>query len=79
MLRTLLSIITSRLLWGFVGITAICVIVWTVGPLVSIGDYRPLESEFNRFAAVLVLYLVKLSPGAAPLAFLAEPPIGQKN
>jgi len=61
MLRTLLSIITSRLLWGFVGITAICVIVWTVGPLVSIGDYRPLESEFNRFAAVLVLYLLWLS------------------
>ncbi|WP_369790244.1 type VI secretion system membrane subunit TssM [Rouxiella sp. WC2420] len=60
MLRTLLAMITSRLLWGFVGITAICVMVWTIGPLVSIGDYRPLESEFNRFATVLVLYLLWL-------------------
>lgn len=48
MLSTLFSIITSRLLWGFVGITALAFIIWMIGPLVAIGDYRPLEPELNR-------------------------------
>ena len=57
MFRTMFSIIRSRLLWGVVGITAVCLLIWTIGPLVAIGDYRPLESETNRFIAIGVLYL----------------------
>ncbi len=36
MLSTLFSII-SRLLWGFVGITALAFIIWMIGPLVAIA------------------------------------------
>lgn len=58
MLSTLFSIITSRLLWGFVGITALAFIIWMIGPLVAIGDYRPLEPELNRQIAIGVIYLI---------------------
>ncbi|HFF8939392.1 type VI secretion system membrane subunit TssM [Serratia ureilytica] len=58
MLSTLFSIITSRLLWGFVGITALAFIIWTIGPLVAIGDYRPLEPELNRQIAIGAIYLI---------------------
>ncbi|VDZ61584.1 Uncharacterized protein conserved in bacteria [Serratia odorifera] len=56
MLSTLFSIITSRLLWGFFGITALAFVIWTIGPLVAIGDYRPLEPELNRLIAIGVIY-----------------------
>lgn len=58
MLSTLFSIITSRLLWGFAGITALAFIIWMIGPLVAIGDYRPLEPELNRQLAIGALYLI---------------------
>jgi len=58
MLSTLFSIITSRLLWGAVGITALAFVIWVIGPLVAIGDYRPLEPELNRQIAIGILYLI---------------------
>jgi len=58
MLSTLFSIITSRLLWGFAGITALAFIIWMIGPLVAIGDSRPLEPELNRQIAIGVIYLI---------------------
>ncbi|MBW7984909.1 type VI secretion system membrane subunit TssM [Enterobacillus tribolii] len=58
MLSKLFSILTSRLLWGFVGISALSFIIWTIGPLIAIGDYRPLEPELNRTIAIGVLYLI---------------------
>ncbi|MCY0699158.1 hypothetical protein OVX40_29410, partial [Klebsiella pneumoniae] len=44
--------------WGFVGITALAFIIWTIGPLVAIGDYRPLEPELNRQIAIGAIYLI---------------------
>ncbi|KFK97911.1 MULTISPECIES: type VI secretion system membrane subunit TssM [unclassified Serratia (in: enterobacteria)] len=57
MLSTLFSIITSRLLWGAIGITALAFVIWVIGPLVAIGDYRPLEPELNRQVIIGILYL----------------------
>jgi type VI secretion system protein ImpL len=58
MLKLLISFVTSRLMWGFVGISAICFIIWAIGPLIAIGDSRPLESEQNRLISIIVIYLV---------------------
>ncbi|MHA7848354.1 type VI secretion system membrane subunit TssM [Serratia sp. D1N4] len=58
MFRTLFSIITSRLLWGAIGITALAFIIWVIGPLLAIGDYRPLEPELNRQIAIGIIYLL---------------------
>ena len=48
MLTTLLSILTNRILWSFLGVTALAAVIWMIGPLLSIVDTRPLESEQNH-------------------------------
>lgn len=58
MLKSLVSLVTNRLLWGFLGITALSLLIWTVGPLIAIGDYRPFESERNRYITIAALYLL---------------------
>lgn len=58
MLKLLFSLITSRILWGFLGLSALSAVVWIVGPLISIMDVRPLESSRNRFIAMAVLWLL---------------------
>lgn len=57
MLKSVFSIVTSRLLWGAAGISALAVVIWTVGPLVTIGDWRPVESARQRIVLISVLYL----------------------
>lgn len=58
MLKLLFSLITSRILWGFLGLSALSAVVWIVGPLISVMDVRPLESSQNRFIAMAVLWLL---------------------
>ncbi|KAB8310354.1 type VI secretion system membrane subunit TssM [Erwinia endophytica] len=57
MLNILFAIITNRLLWGFVGITALSFIIWVIGPVFSIVDSRPLEPEVNRQISIALLYI----------------------
>lgn len=58
MLTTLLSILTNRILWSFLGVTALSAVIWMIGPLLSIVDTRPLESEQNRIISIAVVYLL---------------------
>ena len=58
MLNTLFSILSSRLLWGFLGITALSFIIWVIGPLLAINGSSPLEPEVNRQISIGLLYLV---------------------
>ena len=58
MLNILFAVLTNRLLWGFVGITALSFIIWVIGPVFSIVDSRPLEPEVNRQISIALLYLV---------------------
>ncbi|NDJ56380.1 type VI secretion system membrane subunit TssM [Enterobacteriaceae bacterium 4M9] len=55
MLSSLISVIGSRFMWGMVGIGSISMIIWFIGPWVSIGDYRPLESSLNRQIAIIAI------------------------
>ncbi|WP_343552762.1 type VI secretion system membrane subunit TssM [Pantoea sp.] len=66
MIRTVFSFATSRLMWSGLGITALCLLIWTVGPLVAIGDYRPLESALYRYIAIGVLYALWISYRLVP-------------
>lgn len=54
----LLSILTNRLLWGFLGATAIAAVIWLIGPLFSIVDTRPLESTQSRVITMAVVYFI---------------------
>lgn len=55
MLNSLIAIITSRFLWGMVGVGSLSMIIWFIGPYVAIGDYRPLESAANRQIAIALI------------------------
>ncbi|AXF77107.1 type VI secretion system membrane subunit TssM [Erwinia tracheiphila] len=57
MMNILFAIMTNRLLWGFVGITALSFIIWVIGPVFSIVDSRPLEPEVNRQISIVLLYI----------------------
>ncbi|WP_058912968.1 type VI secretion system membrane subunit TssM [Entomohabitans teleogrylli] len=58
MIGRLFSLITHRLLWGFLGILALAFIVWHIGPLLAVGDYRPLEQESQRMIAIAIILLI---------------------
>ncbi|PHM72499.1 type VI secretion system membrane subunit TssM [Xenorhabdus kozodoii] len=58
MLSAIVAIFTSRLIWSFLGITAISFIIWFIGPITSIGNAVPLESSTVRIIIMVVLYLV---------------------
>ncbi|MDE9552833.1 type VI secretion system membrane subunit TssM [Xenorhabdus bovienii] len=60
MLSAIVAIFTSRLMWSFLGITAISSIIWFIGPMTSIGNTVPLESSTVRIIIIATLYFVWL-------------------
>lgn len=56
MRASLQHLLTHRLLWGLIGVTALSCVLWMLGPLWSWGDLRPLEPVFPRQLAVGLLY-----------------------
>lgn len=46
----------SPTLWAALAVLALSVLVWWVGPLVSVGDARPLEHAGVRIAVLLLLW-----------------------
>ena len=43
MRASLRLLLTHRLLWSFIGVTALSCLVWMLGPFWSWGQSRPLE------------------------------------
>ncbi|AYA40071.1 type VI secretion system membrane subunit TssM [Xenorhabdus nematophila] len=66
MLNALLSIITSRLLWSFLGITIISVIIWFLGPIISVGNIVPLKSMTIRIITIIFLLIIWILTKLAP-------------
>ncbi|MCU5774870.1 type VI secretion system membrane subunit TssM [Erwiniaceae bacterium BAC15a-03b] len=58
MRNQLFSLLTSRLLWGFIGITALASVIWMLGPLVTVNDLRPLEAPLHRQVLVGISYFL---------------------
>ena len=55
----------SKLRWFFsiLGLLAVIALIWFLGPLLSLGGYEPLLSDFNRLLAILfvvVLWLLNI-------------------
>ena len=71
MLSVLLSILTNRMLWGFVGVTAFSSVIWMIGPLFAIVDTRPLESVQNRVISIALIYLVWIHSHIIPRIYNA--------
>ncbi|MBC8949529.1 type VI secretion system membrane subunit TssM [Xenorhabdus sp. TS4] len=60
MLNALFSIITSRLTWSFLGVTAISFFIWFIGPIISIGNKLPFETKTIRIITIVSFYLLWL-------------------
>ena len=60
MRASLQHLLTHRLLWSLIGVTALSCVLWMLGPLWSWGDTRPLEPVLPRQLAVGMLFLLWL-------------------
>lgn len=58
MRASLRLLLTHRLLWSFIGVTALSCLVWMLGPFWSWGESRPLEPVLPRQLTVSALYFL---------------------
>ena len=61
-MKKILNIVFNRWTLAILGLIAVSLLVWFVGPLFAFADYRPLESEDARFlliGLILLFYIVK--------------------
>ena len=54
----IMNVLKNKWFFQFLGITALCLLIWFVGPLVSIADTAVLESVIARVVCVLAIVLV---------------------
>jgi type VI secretion system protein ImpL len=58
MLNTLRKIFLSRLALTILGVLIIALLIWFIGPLIGLGDYRPFESALARAFAIVVVIAI---------------------
>lgn len=66
-MKKIFDLLFNRTTMTILGLLAISLLIWFVGPLIAIADYRPLGSSTVRWVLIvliLVLYLGKLAWGA---------------
>lgn len=54
----LFDFIKQRLPLELAGLAAFCALLWFAGPLISVGKWRPLGSDFNRLLAILIVVVI---------------------
>lgn len=57
-MNKLLSFFKQRWLISFLGILALALLIWWLGPLVAIGGWEPLASPLSRLVTILVILLL---------------------
>jgi len=57
-MRSVLSIVTARWFTTLIGALILSSLVWFVGPLIAIGDVRPLDGEVTRLLVVFLILAV---------------------
>ncbi|MDO1510129.1 MULTISPECIES: type VI secretion system membrane subunit TssM [unclassified Neisseria] len=62
-MKKLLYFLGSRSLWVMLGIAGLIILVWFIGPLVSVGDIRPLASKSIRLAVCTAIVAIWLAKG----------------
>lgn len=58
MLKTFFSLLSSRLLWGLVGVSALSALIWMVGPLLPFARFQSLDSPLNRQLLIGLSYFL---------------------
>ena len=59
-MNRLLRVFSSRWFWSMLGLVCLSCLVWWVGPLVSIAEWKPLESLWARVSVLVVCWLTFL-------------------
>ena len=60
-MKKILAVLFNPWLWLVVGLAALALVVWVIGPLLTIGSWRPLESTTARLLFIgLIVALVVL-------------------
>lgn len=57
-MKKIFSLIFNRWTMTILGIIAVCLIIWFVGPLIAIAEYHPLESAIIRWILICLLVLI---------------------
>ena len=60
MLHAFFRFLISRDLWVLLGLVALACLIWIIGPVVAVGRYRPLESEFVRIVVIALMFAIWL-------------------
>jgi type VI secretion system protein ImpL len=55
MIKKILSILFNRWVLLVLGLLLLFLVIWIVGPLVAVGDWRPLETAGARWIAILLI------------------------
>jgi type VI secretion system protein ImpL len=58
MFKAILSVLTARWFVTLIGAIILALVVWFVGPLIAVGDVRPLDSEIVRLIVVLIILVI---------------------
>ncbi|MBC7944271.1 MAG: type VI secretion system membrane subunit TssM [Burkholderiales bacterium] len=62
-MKKLFGLIFNRWTMAALGLTAIALLIWFIGPMIAVAEYRPLEPVLHRqilIGAVVLIYLGKL-------------------
>ena len=57
-LLSIMSFLASRVFLTFVGVVALSLLVWHLGPDLHFGDITPLVSEASRIAVIVSIWLI---------------------
>ena len=57
-MKSFFKIFTNRWFISILGLLALSIIIWFAGPLLGIGDSRPLESANARLITILVVVVL---------------------
>lgn len=57
-MRRFFAFITQGWLLASLGIILLSLIIWFIGPLIAIAEYKPLESENVRLASIFVVFIL---------------------
>lgn len=71
-MKKILGLIFNRWVMAILGLIAVSLLIWFVGPLIAIGNLRPLESSLVRWltiAAIVIFYLGKMIWSLASVKF----------
>src|SRR5262245_5829085 len=65
-MKAIVGAVKSRWFFALIGLLLLCLLVWFVGPIIGVGEMRPLEGLIAR--VILVVLMLAVWAGALALS-----------